>query len=230
VLQIADFDWRGAEAEFRRAAQLAPRDPDMQFFLGSSLATTGHVQEAIALTRRALGADPLRDTRYEFLALYLSADHRLDEAERAIRKAIELQPTAPTCHEELAIVLIQRQEAHAALEAAQQEPAGVWQDVALALARQVGPDRGAADAALKSVIQKEGQLAPYQIAEIYALRGDANATFQWLDRAWSDRDPGISALLYDPFIRRYDTDPRFAAFCRKVGLPVPGEISAHTST
>jgi TolB-like protein/Flp pilus assembly protein TadD len=230
VLRNADFDWGGAQAEFRRAAQLAPRDPDMQYFLGTMLATTGHVQEAIARIRRALAADPLKATWYNWLATYLSGDHRLDEAEQAIRKAIELQPTAASYHEELAIILIQRQEAPAALQAAQQEPAGVWQDVALALARQAGPDRGAADAALKSLIQKYDQLAPYQIAQIYALRGDANATFQWLDRAWNDRDPGIQGLLYDPFILRFKDDPRFAAFCRKVGLPVPGKASAHGST
>jgi TolB-like protein/Tfp pilus assembly protein PilF len=230
VLFNAHFDWGGAEAEYRRAARLAPRDPEMQFQLGTILATTGQVQEAIALTRRALAADPLRAYWYEWLARYLSGDHRLDEAEQAIRKAIELQPTAASVHEELAIILIQRQEAPAALEAAQQEPAGVWQEVALALARQVSADRGGADAALKSLIQKDGQGAPYQIAQVYALRGDANSTFQWLNRAWTDRDPGIQYLLFDPFILRFKDDPRFAAFCRKVGLPVPGEISAQTST
>lgn len=230
VLQNADFNWGGAQAEYRRAVRLAPRDPDMQFFLGSILATTGQVQEAIALTRRALAADPLRANWYSWLAMYLSADHRLDEAEQAIRKAIELQPTAASYHEELAIILIQRGEAHAALEAAQQEPAGVWQEVALALARQVGPNRSAAEAALNTLIGKDGQGAPYQIAEVYALRGDANATFRWLDRAWSDRDPGISYILYDPFILRFKDDPRFAAFCHKVGLPALGEVSAHAST
>jgi Flp pilus assembly protein TadD len=229
VLQTVDFDWGGAETEYRRAAQLAPRDPEMQFDLGTILATTGQVQEAIALTRRALAADPLRANWYNWLATYLSADHRLDEAEQAIRKAIELQPTAASYHEALAIILILRGEARAALQAAQQEPAGAWRDVALALARQVGPDRGAADAALESLIQKDGEGAPYQIAEVYALRGDASATFQWLNRAWTDRDPGIAYLLFDPLIGRYDTDPRFAAFCRKVGLPAPGEISAQTS-
>ena len=44
----------------------------------------------------------------------------------------------------------------------------------------------------------------------------------------SDRDAGISRLLYYPFILRYKTDPRFAAFCRKVGLPVPGEVRQPT--
>jgi hypothetical protein len=49
------------------------------------------------------------------------------------------------------------------------------------------------------------------------------ASFEGLDRAWSNRDPGIGYLLYDPFILRYAGDPRFAAFCRQVGLPVPGQ-------
>jgi hypothetical protein len=70
----------------------------------------------------------------------------------------------------------------------------------------------------------------FQIADVYALRNDAKATFEWLDRAWSSRDAGITSLLYDPFILRYKDDPRFAAFCRKVGLPVPREASAYKST
>jgi len=63
----------------------------------------------------------------------------------------------------------------------------------------------------------------YQIAEVYALRNDDKATFEWLDRAWSNRDPGIQQFLYGTFIARYKDDPRFAVFCRKVGLPAPGE-------
>jgi hypothetical protein len=43
--------------------------------------------------------------------------------------------------------------------------------------------------------------------------------FTWLDRAWDTRDSGIGRLLTDPFILRYRNDPRFAAFCKKVGLP-----------
>jgi hypothetical protein len=64
----------------------------------------------------------------------------------------------------------------------------------------------------------------------YALRDDAKATFEWLDRAWSKRDSGVQNLLFDPIILRYKDDPRFSAFCRKVSLPVSGEAFAHKST
>jgi hypothetical protein len=142
----------------------------------------------------------------------------------SVHKAIELQPAAATYHYTLTVIQIRRGHAQAALAAAQQEPPGEWQDIPLA--RQIGSDRSAADAALKTLIDKYANGWAYQIAEVYALRDDAKATFEWLDRAWSNRDPGLTNLLFDPLIARSKGDPRFAAFCRKVGLPVPGEGSA----
>src|SRR5262249_22242751 len=200
-----------------------PYDGYAKFLLGNRLAAFGQVEQAIELTREALATEPLRANWYAFHAMYLSGLNRLDEAERAIRRALELQPGAATYHQRLTIIEIQRGNAQAALAAAQQEVPGPWQDVALVLARQIGADRSAADAALKTLINKDPGGAPYQIAQAYALRNDAKETFAWLDRAWSSRDTGITSLLFDPFILRYKDDPRFAAFCRKVGLPVPGE-------
>jgi TolB-like protein/Tfp pilus assembly protein PilF len=224
LLYNADFDWRGAEAQYRRALELTPNDGRAKFAFGVQLATFGHIEQAIKLTQEALATEPLRDDWYYNLANYHSALNHLDEAERAIRRAIELQPAAPIFHVTLVIIEIKRGNADAALAAAQQEPPGSWQDIALALARQIGTERSLADAALRTVIDRDTGTSAYQIAEVYALRNDANETFAWLDRAWSNRDGGIAQLLFDSFILRYKEDPRFAAFCRKVGLPVPGEI------
>jgi TolB-like protein/Tfp pilus assembly protein PilF len=228
VLQNADFDWRGAEAEYRRALELAPNDGLAKFNLGNLLASFGQLEQAIELTREALATEPLRANWYNWLGVYLSGLNRLDEAERAIRRALELQPTAVSYYETLTIIEIQRGNAKAALAAAQQEVPGVWQDVALTLARQIGGDQSAADVALKGLIDKNAGGAAYQIAEVYALRNDSNETFAWLDRAWNSRDAGIQNLLYDPFILRYKDDPRFAAFCKKVGFPTPAEIGKST--
>jgi TolB-like protein/tetratricopeptide (TPR) repeat protein len=228
LLEFADFDWRAAEAEYRQALALAPNDAPAQFGLGQLLATLGDADQAIELTRQALATEPLRANVYYWLGNYYLGINRLDEAERAIRRAIELQPAAQSFHAQLAIIEIKRGRAQEALAAAQQEPPGAWKDAALALAQQVGPDRSAADAALRTLIDKNASLAPYQIAQVYALRDDAKETFEWLDRAWTDRDSGIQYLLLDPFILRYRDDPRLAAFCRKVGLPTPREVTGHT--
>ncbi len=219
----ADFDWHGAEVDYRRALALAPNDATAKFELGIVRATFGDLTQAIELTRQAIGTNPLGDIVYNFLAVYLSALNRPEEAESAIRRAIELRPGAESYHYLLSIIEVQRGNAQAALMAAQKET-GIWQDVALAIARQIGTDRNAADAALKTLIEKDGSLAPFQVAEVYALRNDAKETFDWLDRAWSSHDPGVQTLLYDALILRFKGDPRFATFCRKVGLPMSSGV------
>jgi TolB-like protein/Tfp pilus assembly protein PilF len=229
LLRSADFNWRGAEAEFRRALALAPNDSEAKFRLGSQLAEFGELEPAIELTRQALATEPLRAVWYNWLAMYLLGLHGLDEAEQAVRKGIELQSAAPFNRFVLTMIEIQRGHVEAALAAAQQEPSGSWRDAALALTRQIGSDRSAADAALSTLIEEDdaGDFA-YQIAEVYALRNDATKTFEWLERVWSQRDTDIGMLLFDPFILRYKDDPRFAAFCRKVGLTTPAEIQRRT--
>jgi len=228
VHSVADFDWGGAEAEYRRAVDLAPNDGEAKFYFGRQLAVFGELERAIELTREALATEPLRANWHSWLATYLSGLNRLDEAERAIRRTIELQPGGASNYELLAIIEVQRGNAQAALAAAEQETHGVWQDAALAFARQISSDRTVADASLKTLIDKWADAAPYQIAQVYALRNDATETFAWLDRAWSSRDPGINFLLFDPFILRYKDDPRFAAFCKKVSLPTPAEVGKRT--
>jgi TolB-like protein/Tfp pilus assembly protein PilF len=228
VLEFADFDWRGAEAEYRQALALAPNDAAAQFGLGQLLANLGGADQAIELTRQAIATEPLRANVYYWLGTYYVGINRLDEAEQSTRRAIELQPSGQSFHVQLAIIEIKRGHAQLALAAAQQEPPGPWNDTALALAQQIGPDRSAADASLRALIDKNANLAPYQIAQVYALRDDAKETFAWLDRAWSARDSGIQYLLLDPFILRYRDDPRLASFCRKVGLPTPREVTQRT--
>jgi serine/threonine-protein kinase len=227
VLQV-DFDWRGAEREFRRALELAPNDGRAKANLGNALANLGQLQSAIDLIRQAIVDDPLHAEWIQNLGLCLAALGRLDEGERMIRKGIELQPNAHGFHANLAGVQILRGDPEAALAAAKQEPPGDARDLAVASALQIGSDRAAADAALQSVIDQYADRDAYGIAQVYVLRRQADKTFEWLDRAWTNRDWGIASMLVDPIILRYKDDPRFSAFCRKVGLPPPAEVKKRT--
>jgi serine/threonine-protein kinase len=221
VLQTVDFDWRGMEAENRRAAELAPGASITTFALGLMTATLGHPEQALTQVETALEGDPLHASWLVWRGTLLASLGRLDEADASIRKAIELQPTAASYHEQLAVVAILRGDASAALAAAEAEPPGKWRDVGIALARQIGPDRAAADAALESLIRRHAGHAAFQIAKAHALRGDPDRALEWLGRAYSQRDPGIPDLSWDPIIQRLRADPRFAAFLEKVGLPAP---------
>lgn len=226
LLADADFDWNGADAEYRRALELAPNDAAVQFAFGNMQAILGQPARAVELTRQVLTSDPLNAIWYSYLSLDLMPLGRLDEAAQAIRKALDLQPEAAEFHQQQTMVEILRGDAKAALATAQQEPPGFWHDSAMAMALQIGDDRVAADTALKNQIDKDGDTSPYQIAEVHALRKDPDQTFAWLDRAWTQRDTGIQYLLYDSFILRYQHDPRFAAFCKKVGIPTTTEAKA----
>jgi len=228
VLQVADLNFRGAEAEYRRAVELAPGDGYAKVDLGLMLATFGQSDGATELVRKALAIDPLNATYFRSLALILVGANRLDEAEGAVRKALELQPSAANYNYTLTVIETRRGKAHEALAAAQEVPPGYLQNAALTLARQIGDDRVAADAALKNLIDRDARNVPYVVAQVYAMRNDSNKTFEWLDRAWRDRDWAIDGLLRDPFIMRYANDQRLAAFCRKVGLPTPAEIASRS--
>jgi TolB-like protein len=224
LLEMGDLDWRGAEAEYRRAFELAPGSGDAAASLARQLANFGQVGRAIELTQQALATDPLHSRWYGWLAGYFSALNRLEEAEGTIRRAIDLQPGGVRFHFVLSEIEIRRGNAQAALVAAQQEPLGsFFRDTALAKALQSGNDRAAADLALKNLLDKGASWDPYDVAQIYAMRNDADKTFEWLDHAWSYRDPAVHNLPYDPFIGRFKNDPRFIAYSRKIGLPVPGD-------
>ncbi|HEY3729917.1 MAG TPA: TIR domain-containing protein [Steroidobacteraceae bacterium] len=230
ILLNVDFDPHGAETEFRRAVELAPKDGEALFMVGNVLATLGQPDQALAYTQQALATDPLRARWHNWNTLYLLALNRLDEARNEAEKAIELQPDAAAYHESLVMVEIARGDSKAALVAAQAEPSMTWRKVGVALALQRGADRAAADASLHELIDTLADTAAFQIAEVYALRNEADKTFEWLDRSWSNRDPGINYLLFDPYMQRYRADPRMAAYCIKVGLPTPAQVAAGTSS
>jgi Flp pilus assembly protein TadD len=208
-------------ALYRRALELAPNDGSVKAALAEVVATLGHPEQAVELIRQALATDTLNVGNYHVLAMYLMPLGRFDEAAQALHRAIKLQPAAMGNREQLAIIEILRGDAVAAERFARQEAAGDWQDAALARALQIGADRAAADAALQTLIDRQAGKAAYQIAQVHALRNDPANAFEWLDRAWDNRDAGISLLLYDPILLRFREDPRFAALTRKVGLPLP---------
>ena len=145
------------------------------------------------------------------------------------RKVLELKPGSENAPSNLSYIEILRGNAGAALAAAESVPPGWARIAALALARQIGPDRAAADAALKALIDGSGDDSAYQIAAAYALRNDREKAFEWLDRAWKNRDQAVRGLYTDPFFKRFRSDPRFADLCRKVGLPVAKEAAARSS-
>lgn len=218
VLLSADWNLPGAEVEIRRAVELAPTEQRPLNNLAVVLASLGRLDEAVKLLRRSLPLNPLSASVNFNLASYLIPLGRYDEAVHAIRQAIELQPAAPGNHAMLAIIDIRRGDSASSLEDAKQESDEIWRMFALALAYQARGDQAAADAALEDFIGKHADDSPSEIGDIYAFRGDLDQAFRWLNQGYKVHDTGAIGILYDPFFLAHRADPRFDAFCEKLGL------------
>ena len=221
ILQLIDLDVAAAEAEFLRAAELVPQESQTALSLGIVSASNGRLEEGVAYGTKATVFDPLNSTAYVYLARTLMALRRYDEAEAVLRKGIELQPQAAQSYCEYAIVEILRGNPAAALKLARQETDSFWRTFGLALAHTANGDKSEADAALESLIAEYADSGAYQIAMVYALRKDPDKVFEWLDHGFVTRDPGVTTVRYGAFLDAYSADPRFAAFCKKLGLPPP---------
>jgi len=106
-----------------------------------------------------------------------------------------------------------------ALREAQLEPDEGYRRFELALAQQIQGDRQAADAALADLIANGRNQLAYQIAEIYAVRGETDKAFEWLQISLDNHDTGLLSLLIDPLIRGLRGDPRYKSMLEKIGLP-----------
>ncbi|MGH8233367.1 MAG: tetratricopeptide repeat protein [Rhodanobacteraceae bacterium] len=224
LLSMVDHDPVGALAEYQRAYALAPNDEDTMNFLAGGYQALGQLQPAAELMRKAIATDPLRPDFYADLAYVLLAQGQLDAAEQATRKALALQPDYPGLYSTLAEIDILRGDAAAAVRDAKQENDPVLGPSIRAMAQQINRDRKQADVALHAYITQYGKTQPYFVADLYALRKQPDEMFEWLQRAWTQRDSNfVTTLLDDPFITRaYQHDPRYAALCKQAGLPVPG--------
>ena len=116
----------------------------------------------------------------------------------------------------LALQQRQPKQAAAAFEASGYEP---LQLLGRALAEHELRHGAQSQEALQALIQGYGHNAAYQIAQAYAWRGQRDEAFQWLERAFTQRDGGLAELKYDPLMRGLRKDPRWPALLNRVGLP-----------
>ena len=215
-------EWKFDEglAELRRAKELSPGNPTANDLLARVVVYLGQVQEAEKLARQAIELDPLTYQARNNLARILFVEGKLDEAEASARQSAELQPTAASSHRWQVFVAIHRGDGETALREAQLEPNDGYRRFELALAQYARGDRSAADAALAELITQDRDFEAYQIAEVYAWRGETEKAFEWLQIAFDKHDTGMLSLLIDPLLRGLRHDPRYHSLLVKIGLPV----------
>ena len=214
-------DWKFAEglSELKRAKELSPANPTANDLLARVIVYLGQVDEAERHARHAVELDPLSVTAQGNLGRVLFVAGKLDEADAVARKAAELQPAAAGNHRYQVLVAVERGDGETALREALLEPNEGYRRFELALAHYVRGDRAAADAALVDLIANGRDRLAYQIAEIYAVRGEKDKAFEWLQISFDNHDTGTLTLLIDPLLRGLRDDPRYKNLLAKLGLP-----------
>jgi TolB-like protein len=214
-------EWKFAEglSELNRAKELSPANPTANDLLARVIVYLGRIDEAERQARQAVELDPLSVATQFNLGRVLFIAGKLDEADAAGRKVAELQPSASSSHRWQVFVAVQRGDGETALREAQLEPDDGFRPFELALAHYVQGDRKAADAALADLVANGQSGLAYQIAQAYAVRGETDKAFEWLQIAFDNRDGGTLSLLIDPFLRDLRADPRYKTLLTKLGLP-----------
>jgi TolB-like protein/tetratricopeptide (TPR) repeat protein len=215
-----DFDTEAAEAELKRTRLDAS---------GFSLWLTGYIansegrfDEAITLHKRARELDPLEFDNYRQLGNAYYRAGRLDEAAAVLSDAAQRFPAAHTVHYRLGLVRLAQHRPEDALPEFKLEQHDVQGDdfqlVGPPLALYALGRKSEADQMLGQVLASKTapDAAAYQIALIYAARGNADATFQWLQRALQQRDAGMHWMKFDPLLKGFAADPRFHALLIKM--------------
>jgi tetratricopeptide (TPR) repeat protein len=218
IRMLHDWDWRGAAASYRRALELAPGNALVLHQASLLAGCMGHLEEAIGLARRSVEQDPLSASAHFFLGTTLFAADRLPEAEAALRKALDLSPQRAATRAWLSIALSEQGRSDQALAEALREPEEWARLHALAIIHHRAGRHAESDEVLRELTEKCATNAAYQVAEAHGAREEADAAFEWLERAYAQRDSGVAWTKIDPFLRPLHADPRWEMFLRKMRL------------
>jgi TolB-like protein/tetratricopeptide (TPR) repeat protein len=213
------FDWAGGESDFKHAMALEPTSSRVLSNYGTLLRDIGRDTEAVAMLRKSTELDPLSSTMWVNLGNELTSTREYPAAYEAYRHALAIQPASPYNKDSLAYLQLLDGKAQEALATAQDISLDFFQLSVVAMAQHTLGHAKDSQQALEKLISTSATEAAYQIAEVYAWRGEKDKAFEWLERAYRQTDGGLSDIKADPMLASLHSDPRFTAMLRKLNFP-----------
>jgi TolB-like protein/DNA-binding winged helix-turn-helix (wHTH) protein len=229
-----EFDFPGAQKEFLQAIELNPNSAYAHLFYSNCyLSPMGRMTEAIAENKKALELDPLSLPINNFMGMTYMFAGDYDKSYQQFQHTIAMDPTFPLAHEYFSSLLkmmgrfeegIKEHEKSEVLSGASPEDAAAEATI-MRQAFKEGGEKALWEKNLELLLptlkQPDGELSePGLVASVYALAGDKDNAFEWLDKAYAERDgEDITLLKCDPTFQNLRSDPRFADLLRRMGLP-----------
>ncbi len=224
-MELYDWDFAGAEREFKRAIELNPNYATAHHWYANLLDYSGRKEEAKREILRAQQLDPLSLIISHTVGGVLLDAREYDQAIEQYKKTLEIDPNFPLTHEYLAL-------AYGGKGRYEEAVAELNRAIALAGRRSVyvanlgyihalSGKTAEANKMLEELMGRANAeyVSPYDIASVYAGLGEREKAFAWLEKAVQERDLAIISLKVDLYWDSLRADPHFADLLRRVGLP-----------
>jgi TolB-like protein/Flp pilus assembly protein TadD len=212
-------DWEGSRADLTRALKLSPSAAEVHRSYARLLATLGRLPEAIEEARKATEIDPLSALSWSTLGWLYASSGQFETARTALEKSLHILPDQNNAAANLAVLYLLEKKPAEALEAAERSTSEVFKLSRQAAALHDLGRTAEAQRLLDELIARHGHDGAFQIAEAYAWFGQADKAFEWLDRAYVQRDGGLTSLKFSTMLRGLRGGHRYAAVFAKMNLP-----------
>jgi serine/threonine protein kinase/TolB-like protein len=212
------WDWTGAQADLEKALSYDPGDSSVQRKYGQLLAYRGRLPEAIAVLKHATESDPLSVRAWRTLSHALAADGQMAAAGLALRRGFEVQPASLLLQYSLGRFDLVEGHPSQALAAFSSVDSESLRLSGLAMAEHSLGHAPESQRFLDELIAKDEDHGAYQIAQVYAWRGEKDRAFEWLERAYRQHDSGLVEIQTELGLASLRGDMRYAALLAKIHL------------
>jgi TolB-like protein len=222
VNYYSEWDWAGAEAEFKKAIELNPNDPGARVHYSQYLIIMKRPKEAMGQIQRALEMDPLNPHFQAFLGAELEMTGRADEAMEQARKVLRTSSGQPWVHGLLSEILFRKAEYEGSLAEMKACYAGDREmEDALTQGYAQSGYRGAMKSAADTLAARARKtyVLPSDVAWLYAMAGEKAQTLAWLERGFEVHDPQMPENTLHLAFAPLHSDPRFQDIVRRMNLP-----------
>jgi len=223
-----EWNWSLAESEFQRALELDPNNSRTHVLYGLHLDAVGKQQQALVHYLRGVELDPLNQNAVDNLAGEYLISKKLEQAIDECKKNLEIDPSFSRAHFTLSVAYVLLAKYELSLE--EWEKAATLakdaNDLALVEAAKREYPKSGFRGALKSALVLQQEQAkrtyvdPAWIAGQYALLGEKDQAFTWLEKAYAEKSGFIgSNLKPNPYFDSLRSDPRYTDLLKRMGLP-----------
>ena len=217
IAMYGDNDLAGAALHLERALAIDPADLRVLTTSATLLQSLSRLDEALALEEGLVRRDPVDVIGIFNLGYHQRQAGRLDAAIASFRTVLSLSPSNAGAHCQLGVALLLKGDAKGALAEIEQETSEIYKMIGLPMAYHALGRKADSDAALAALIGKYEKDGPYNIASVYAFRGEADQAFAWLDKAVEYGDGGLGEIVTENLFDKIRADPRWLPFLRKIG-------------